>query len=212
MKEEDLEKIFNTVVWTIQWYMETYRKTTQHKKLILQDICIADYNPDEESIQESLIEHVWSLPVLASLLYPHISDPEVNLWDSLIMLAIHDIGELVTWDKLSFTKHLDDSTLEKKEAYKLLDASYYNYYEQIENQSTQSWKFAKSIDKIIADIIDFLCPAEVVRIRYTIHAWVEPDHIIELKRTYKAKYMERNPFLKDFFEYSLSRLEAHILS
>jgi hypothetical protein len=55
-----------------------------------------------------------------------------------------------------------------------------------------------------------LCPAEIVRIRYGIHAWVEPDQIIELKRTHKLKYMERNPFIQDFFEYSLKRLESHI--
>jgi hypothetical protein len=54
------------------------------------------------------------------------------------MLAIHDIGELITGDKFSFTKHLDDSTVEKKEAYALLDPSYHTYYEQIENQSTPS--------------------------------------------------------------------------
>lgn len=64
--------------------------------------CVADkvagyrYDPDDVLVCEMLIEHVGSLPMVATAFYPHIQDSSVDLGKALIMIAIHDIGELVT--------------------------------------------------------------------------------------------------------------------
>lgn len=211
MIDPNLKEIFDKVIRTIEWYTKTYRKSTQfHKYTIESTSKNFLYDPNEESIQESLLEHVWWLPVLASLLYPYLNNSNVNLWETLIMLSIHDIGELITWDIFSYSKTDTDSIEETQQALKLLDPLYHWYYNDIENQSTANWKFAKSLDKMIPDIIDYLCLPEISHNRYRIHAWIEPNEIVTLKRKKKIPYMTWNPFISNFHEYILRRLEDHL--
>lgn len=71
---------------------------------VLDAVAGYEYNPEDKLVRETLIEHVAILPILATALYPYINDSEVDLGEALIMLAIHDIGELVVGDENVFTK------------------------------------------------------------------------------------------------------------
>jgi 5'-deoxynucleotidase YfbR-like HD superfamily hydrolase len=70
------------------------------------------------------------------------------------MLAIHDIGELITGDENTFTKQSAAKIPEHEAAIKLLHPSYHELYRDVESQTTQTAKFAKAIDKITPDLLD----------------------------------------------------------
>src|SRR5437868_5946729 len=84
-----------------------------------------EYDPDDLLVRERLIEHVGSLPIVATAFYPHISDPEVDLGRALTMLAIHDIGELLVGDENTFTKAGKSNASEHEAALTLLHPSYH---------------------------------------------------------------------------------------
>lgn len=54
-------------------------------------------NFDDEIVRETLSEYVGSLPIIATYIHPFL-DHKVDLGKVLIILAIHDIGELRTGD------------------------------------------------------------------------------------------------------------------
>lgn len=82
---------------------------------------------DDNLIQESLIEHVGSLPIIAVFLHPYL-EIDVDLGKVLTMLAIHDIGETVLGDELTFTKSNLSGDLEYIEGKKLLHQNYHKLY------------------------------------------------------------------------------------
>lgn len=82
--------IFEKVEFLFERYSLERRATTQPYllKLVRNNVTNYTYDPDDVVVRESLMEHVGSLPVLATALYPYIHDNEVNLGDTLTMLAI----------------------------------------------------------------------------------------------------------------------------
>lgn len=207
-----IEEVLEKVAFLFERYSLERRATTQPYLLQIAQQTLKDYQyqPDDSLIRETLMEHVGSLPVLAMALYPYIQDDKVVLGDSLAMLAIHDIGELLTGDEMTFTKAATAAEPEREAALKLLDPLYHNLYHDVEAKASQSAKFAKSIDKITPDIFDYLTPADITIRRYKHFVGVEKNEIIDLIVKHKRPYMAWNPFMTEFHAHLMTRLAAKL--
>lgn len=212
--KKNAERLLEELEFLFEGYSNELRTTTQPYQLsrIQTKVDGYEYYPDDILTRETLIEHVGSLPMLAAAFYPYIADEEVDLGKALRMLAIHDIGELITGDESVFTKKADSKIKEKEAALKLLNPIYHEDLEDIENQTSKSAKFAKAIDKINPDIIDLLTPAEITISRYKHYVGVEPDEIIDLIIKFKRPYMLWNPFMTEFHKLLMSKLEEKLSS
>ena len=208
----DMQTILDQVEYLFRQYSLVRRKTTQPYmlELVVQKLNDYQYSPDDDLVLETLIEHVGSLPMLATALYPHINDTEVDLGRALSMLAIHDIGELETGDEMVFTKHPNANIAERKAALRLLHPSLHALYHEAEAKQTKSAKFAKAIDKINPDIIDYLMPAEITKQRYKFYVGVEPDEIISTIVKHKRPHMIWNPFMTEFHDYLMTKLQQKL--
>lgn len=176
------ETLLTELEFLFERYSQELRATTQPYCLarITENVKDYAYHPEDILVRETLMEHVGSLPMVATAFYPHIDDPDVDIGTTLTMLAIHDIGELITGDEMTFTKKADSKTFEREAALKLLHTSYHDLYEEAESQSSKAAKFAKAIDKITPDIFDYLTPAEITIWRYKHFVGTNPDDIIDL--------------------------------
>ncbi len=212
MANNELDKIIDTICELIKGYSQVYRKTTQ--PFVWADLKSQngdlEYDPESVLIRERLVEHVGSLPIVATTLYPYINDPEVSLGDTLIMLAIHDIGELKVGDEIAFKKNDKSNDLETKEALSMLDPIYHDYYNDIENLSTKTGKFAKAVDKITGDIFDYLTPLEINLKRFKHYMNIEKDQIVDLFLKHKRPYMLWNPFMEALHIRLIERLKENI--
>lgn len=188
-------------------YSIEYRATTQPYRLEERQRQDARYlyNPADITIRESLIEHVGSLPIVASFLFPYLDDDSVDLGRALTMLAIHDIGETVTGDQITFLKDEEDQN-EKNAALELLHPMYRQLYGEVEEQTTPTGKFAKSVDKLTPDILDLITPRKITEQRLK-HFLGEEKDIVELVTQHKHPFMLWNPFLTEFHLEIIKRLK-----
>lgn len=168
------------------------------------------YHPYDTVVREPLIEHIGSLPMVATAFFPFIGDKDVDLGQSLIMLAIHDIGELITGDEITFTKKASSKNSEYQAAISLLHSSYHDIYDDVETQSSKSAKFAKAIDKITPDIMDYLTPADITIWRFKHFVGIEPDQIIPVMLKHKRPYMLWNPFMIEFHKLLYEKLATKL--
>ncbi len=208
-KTFDAIKMLSELENLLEGYSNVRRATTQPYNLLAAQKAIKgySYNPDEDLIRESLIEHVGQLPIIATALFPYIKDDEVDLGKALTMLAIHDIGELETGDVNTFTKQIDTKDQEQAAAKRILHHSYHELYDEVESRKSTTAKFAKSVDKIAPDILDYLSPAETTIARYRHFVGVEPHEITALKHKHKLPYMLWNPFMVEFHKVLTERLQ-----
>jgi len=109
-----------------------------------------------------------------------------------------------------FQKNQNDKIAEQKIASNLVHPMFKDSYDDVEMQRSKSGKFAKSIDKMVADIIELCLEAKISHKRYKVQANLKPNEIVPAKREKKICYMEWNPFLKNFYGYLLDQLEAHL--
>lgn len=202
------EQLLEQLEFLLERYSRERRSTTQpyHLAEVRKQFGGYHYNPDDAVVREPLLEHVGSLPVVATAFYPQIDDTEVDLGRALVMLAVHDIGEVVTGDVISFAKRGLESEAEQKAALKLLDPMYHELYLDAEAKGSVTAKFAKAVDKITPDIFDYLTPAEITIPRLKAHAGVEADEIVDLIVKHKRPYMLWNPFMTEFHELLCERL------
>jgi len=198
---EKLEFIF-------KGYSNELRATTQPYQLhrVQSSVSGFVYEPEDALIRETLMEHVGSLPMVATAFYPFIDDPAVDLGKALTMLAIHDIGELVTGDEMTFTKSKDSKDPEMEAARKLLHPYYHDLYEDVEHQTSPTAKFAKAIDKITPDIFDYLTPADITVRRFKHFVGIEQGEIMDLLLKHKRPYMLWNPFMTEFHKLLYEKL------
>lgn len=209
-KRPSYRKIIDQLINTYKGYATTYRAVIQPTKLLL----INNNSPDIDDIRirESLLEHVGHLPITAVILYEYINDRDVVLGKSLTMLAIHDIGETVKGDTMLFQVTQKDAKAEAKQALRLLHPMYHKLYQDIEKQLTKSGKYAKSVDRMVPDIIELTLDPKISWKRYKMQAGFEPHEIVPAKRKKKMPFMLWNPFLKEFYDFLLKRLEKHLMS
>jgi len=208
MKNMNIQEILEKIEYLFERYSLERRATTQPYLLdvVNKKVPGYKYNPADDLIRETLMEHVGSTPVVATALFPYIHDSQVNIGDALTMLAIHDIGELATHDENTFTKKEDKKNVEYEAAMKLLDPYYHSIYDDAENKTSQSAKFAKAIDKITPDIFDYLTPAEITIERFKHFVGIEKEQIVDTIVKHKRPYMLWNPFMTEFHIYLIERL------
>lgn len=205
-------KLLEQLEFLYEKYSEELRATTQpyHLRKVSQNVPNYQYDPEDVLVRETLMEHAGSLPVVATAFYPYINDPAVDLGRTLTMLAIHDIGELITGDEMTFTKNSSAKDPERTAALSLLHESYHELYDDVESQTSKSAKFAKAIDKITPGIVDYLTPADITIQRYKHFVGIGPDEIIALIEAKKRPYMLWNPFMTEFHKLLLDRLAAKL--
>lgn len=207
-----MQEILEKIEFLFRRYSMERRATTQPYLLniVKEKVENYAYNPADILVRESLMEHVGSIPVIATTLYPYIDDPEVNLGDALTMLAIHDIGELITGDEMTFTKKAGSADAEFEAGLQLLHPVYHSLYADVESKTSKSAKFAKAIDKITPDIIDYLTPAGITASRYKHFVGIEPNQVIDKIVKAKRPYMLWNPFMTEFHIYLIEQLRVKL--
>lgn len=205
-------ELLNKLEFLFEKYSDELRATTQPYILrrVKEKVSGYSYHPEDAIIRETLIEHSGSLPIVATAFYPYIDDDEVDLGQALVMLAIHDIGELITGDEMTFTKKASSKDPEREAALGLLHPYYHTIYDDIETQNSKSAKFAKAIDKITPDIMEYLAPADVTLWRYKHFAKKEPHEIIPTIEKFKRPYMLWNPFMTEFHKLLLEKVDAKL--
>ena len=205
---ETLDKI----IALYKGYSEEHRASTQPFHLNRAKNLIKDYEykTDDYLVREPLIEHTGSLPIVATAIYPHIDNPKVDLGRALIMLAIHDIGELGVGDEITFTKKNENADGEKAHAFKLLDSSMHSTYLEMEERTTDTARFAKAVDKMTPDIVDLMTPADVTVARYKAFTKKEPEEIVALIKEFKHPYMLWNDFMTKLHLEILRRIDANL--
>ncbi|MCW1949020.1 MAG: HD domain-containing protein [Candidatus Shapirobacteria bacterium] len=208
--ENIYQKVLSQIIFVYTRYSTEHRANTQpfHLQKIQNQFQNYQYNCKDLVVREPLIEHSGSLPIIATTIYPYIKNKNVDLGTALIMLAIHDIGELITGDEITFTKK--ESQNEKNQALKLLPKQFHSTYLEMENLNSDTAKFAKAIDKMTPDIIDLITLPEVTIKRYKILVNKNPDEIIPLIKEYKHHYMIWNNFLKNLHLEILNQLDQKL--
>lgn len=191
----DYHKIMQELISVLGWYSDTKRTSVNYFRYLEQDI--QEYTVWDARVQESLLEHVGSLPVIAIFFYPYIEE-EVNLWRVLEMLAIHDIWELVTGDEIVFTKKKKNDETEEKAALELLDTRYHPIYQEFKKCKTNEARFAKSIDKIAPDILDIVTDPLVTIKRLKHYANMNAEEIVDRVEQAKYPYMQWSTFFRSF--------------
>ena len=206
--EQTISEILEQIEFLVRKYSLERRAMTQPYLLgvVQEKVDGYQYNPEDILVRETLLEHVGFLPILATALYPYIDDSDVDLGDALTMLAIHDIGELVVGDENVFTKKIEDKDAEYQAGLKLLHSYYHSMYEDIENKISKSAKFAKAIDKLAPDIIDYLTPAKITKQRLKHFANFEAEQIVDKIIEFKRPYMTWNPFMEEFHKHLMEKL------
>lgn len=204
-----VSEILDQVLFLYEGYSKEHRATTQpfHLKKVQKIVKNYVYSSQDFLVREPLIEHSGSLPVIATTLFPYLENENVDLGHTLIMLAIHDIGELITGDEITFTKNKSKASEEQKHALNLLPRYLHESYLEMEERSTDTAKFAKAVDKITPDIIDILTPPEITIIRFKEYANIPPKEIVPTIKKFKHPYMIWNPFMKTLHLEILLRLE-----
>lgn len=200
-------ELLDNLIDQLSRYSSVLRKSTQPFTLsrIKNRFPNEIFGFDDELIRESLIEHVGCLPIIAVFLHPYL-DIDVDLGKVLIILAIHDIGETVLGDELTFIKQADSH--EYIEGKKLLHLNYHKLYQEEFEALTPEAKFAKSIDKFAPDILDLLCGENYSIKRVAKQAnWQEHD-VMQKIRDKKRPFMLWSAFMTNFHDQLFSRFET----
>ena len=144
-------------------YSHIHRRTIALDKYDLISRSNPKIEPENELVRESLLEHVGSLPIVATYLYPLLEHrSNIDLGKVLILLAIHDIGETVVGDAHPHPKTEDLIKSEYQQALSLLPGEYHPYLEEFENKITPESKFAKSVDVFVTFLSDLMLPPDFV--------------------------------------------------
>jgi hypothetical protein len=134
------KKVFDNILFLYEGYSREYRATTQpfHYEKVKNLVKDYVYAYDDLLVREPLIEHSGSLPIIATAIYPYINNTNVDLGKALIMLAIHDIGEIISGDEITFTKKKENSKKEQKHALSLLPKSFHKIYLEMEGRASET--------------------------------------------------------------------------
>lgn len=204
----DFEQIMTDVEYLIRQYSNTKRNAVQpfihetYKKHNPDYV----YKPQDDVVRESVLEHVGMLPVLAVYFHPY-CEKTVDLGKALRLLAIHDIGELVTGDESVFTKDYQNNQNEVSAALSLLHDSFHDDYLEFENLGSNEAKFAKSIDKMVGDFYDIFSDPQMTKDRYDYFVKKDISKMAEMKLSKKYKYMEWSEFFTDFYPLLMGRFD-----
>jgi len=205
-------EVLDKIIFLYEHYSKEHRASTQpfHLQEIQDFVKDYKYNCRDLIVRESLIEHSGSLPIVATTIYPYIDNKNVDLGRALIMLAIHDIGELVVGDEIVFTKKIDELGEEQKQALKLLPESFHEIYLEMEGRTSDTARFAKAVDKMTPDIVDLLTTAENTKVRWKTLVNKEANEIVPTIKEFKHPYMIWNDFMKNLHLEILDRIDKKL--
>jgi putative hydrolases of HD superfamily len=179
LEEKLLEKLINIQ----KSYAEVFRFTVTSERTFrtIENNETLDFL--DKKNREPLIEHIGHLPIIATTLHSCIENlQKIDLGKVLIMLAIHDIGETVVGDIITFKKTEKDEELESITAKKILPENIIPYFIEFEEGKTLEAKFAMSVDKL-APLLRDLENSKTIIDRHTIHN-ISTEIIISKKRPY----------------------------
>ncbi len=202
MEHVPIQALVENLISMQRAYSFTFRVLiTEERYRLVERNTLQEYTFESEWLREPLIEHVGHLPIIASYLHPHIAQTDqVDLGRALIMLSIHDIGETVVGDELTYTKTSSHTTHEHAAARELLPDSLLPYFEEMEERKTLDAKFAKSADSLAPILHDMTFPPNVLLDRFAYHGF-DVDKIIEKK----SFYFDWDPVLQDVFTYLVQK-------
>jgi len=205
-------ELLDKIIFFYEHYSNEHRNCTQPYRLQSIKGFIKDYkyNCRDLIVRETLLEHIGALPVLATTIYPYLENKNIDLGRALTMLAIHDIGELVTGDEFTFTKKIDSLGEEQKQALKLLPESLHEIYLEMEQRTSDTARFAKAVDKLIPDIIDLMCTPEETVSRWKDLLDKKPQEIAPLLKEFKHPYMIWNEVFVNLHLETLDRLHKKL--
>lgn len=157
-----------------------------------------------DDLKEPLIEHVGHLPILATFLHEHTEHKEkINLGRSLIMLAIHDIGETKLGDVFAYTKTNKEESDEVNMARSMLSPELLPYFDEYEANETFDAKFAKAIDIIAPNV------HEVDLISITTERFRKFGGTLELVIQKKRMYVAWDRVLAEFFDICIKNFQHY---
>lgn len=201
-KTESIPKIVKQLIKLQADYCNVHRAivTKERYSTLVEPGILKKFTFDHVAIREPLIEHVGHLPIIAAYFHPRIKN-KVDLGKSLIMLAVHDVGETVTGDIVAYKKTAKDSEVEYIEAKKRLPKELMKYFDEFEEQETNEAKFAKSVDAIAPILHEFsipkICVARMSFLGFNL------DDV----KTKKEKYFIWDPVLLKTFDYLIRELK-----
>jgi len=207
----DYDALLDGLLDQIRAYSSVHRKSIQPFTKIKIAKQFPDYHDDfdHEIILERLLEHVGCLPVIATYLHPYM-DHAVDLGRSLVMIAIHDIGELTVGDELTFLKASDQGEEEFAAAMATLHDNYKALYSEMDILQSNEARFVKSIDKMAPDIFDYLCGEQYSIRRMERQAGWTSEAAMKNVRDKKRPYMEWSPFLVTLHDHLFYRFKSMI--
>ena len=188
-------------------YAHVFRAITTKERFnnIINSGLVPDINYDDEFLREPLLEHVGHLPVIASYLYPYIENNEnMDLGRTLIMLSIHDIGETVTGDVLTFEKTAEHEKEEYDAVKNILGPRMLEIFNEYEARKSLEAKYAKSVDAM-APLLHELSIPEV-----TVERFEHYDFDIVKIDAAKRQYFEWDKVIMDVFEELMGRYEREV--
>lgn len=202
MRKQSIPELTEGLIELQQKYAYTYRKivTKERHHQLVEKKRVTAYALDDVFVREPLLEHVGHTPIIATYLHPHIAHrDEVNLGRSLIMLAVHDIGETKVGDMLTYAKTKSHEVAEFEAAKELLPDYLYAYFEEIERADTMDGKFAKSVDSI-APLLHEMAIPEILHDRLSFY-----DFSIEKIIERKTSHFSWDPVLEKMFDYLIEK-------
>lgn len=157
---------------------------------------LIEAEPGSNILRESLADHVGALPIVATFLHPYLHTKNLNLGNTLTMLAIHDIGETIVGDVLTVKQRKTDDEIknEHKAALFLLDSTYHPLFLAFEKGESLESKFAHSVDKICPHLYELIIDKELAQRR---HAYFGFSIIEAVKKD--TNTMEWDDFLSAFY-------------
>jgi len=205
--EEVLEKIvalLKTYAWIKRWQL-LLPQYEDFQNYFSWEISIL--NP---CVRESLLTHVWCLPILASFLHPYLEHKETtDLWKVLYMLSIHDIGETIVWDVIWLER--SRSNKEQEDEYSavksLLTTEQFLIFEEFEKMETNEARFAKATDRLVCRIREYIDKPEIERERWS-HFWAT---LWDMYKKWLPR-MEWDSFLLGFFDYLRDKMQKQIFA
>jgi 5'-deoxynucleotidase YfbR-like HD superfamily hydrolase len=200
------QEILDGLLKQLTDYSKVHRRNTQPFTLTKLREFFPNYQShvEDHPIRETLLEHVGSLPIVAAYLHPYLDQP-VDLGKTLSMLAIHDIGELLVGDEITFTKAQAHDQAEQKAALELLHPVYHDLYNELTACETNEARYYKSIDKLLPDLYDYLNGAAYAQQRYKQQLGWEVEQALDNVRRFKIPFMKWSKFLTSLHQELFSR-------
>jgi len=204
------QKILADIIKTQDEYATIYRKVTNLPRFTMavdQGLLKKDdwYN---EVVRESVLEHIGHLPMLATVIYPHLENKDkVNLGKSLLYLALHEAPERITGDKFRLDKTDQDEEDELEAARKIFTGVYQPYFKLYED-----FHFLKNIDAQFAVSVDKIAPFiyfELNDHRIRHQRWQKLGATIKKNRDKNIEFMTWDKTMNDLFEYVLQDIQNY---